>query len=216
MAGYRWALIAVAAGLAAGLLSAILSVRLQLVIFGFNIMYIVSPLLAGFVESYIAGRKYGASTGAVSAILVFFAVNIYGWFFPAEPIEWNVFTVGGLMLAFQAAFPTAVNFLIAAIITYLLGLAGKGIGDLLLPGNGTVPLGYPPGGEVVGIAAGEATGKPGEIMRLRRMAVERMLGDARRMGAGRVVDIELEVTVLRGPTSEFIAVTASGTALKDR
>ncbi len=211
---YRWAVIAVAAGLGAGLLSAILSVRFQLVVFGFNIMYIVSPLLAGFVESYIAGRKYGASTGAVSAILVFFAVNIYGWFFPAEPIEWNVFTVGGLMLAFQAAFPTAVNFLLAAIITYLLGLAGKGVGDLLVPKNGSIPLGYDAGGEMLGIAAGEAVGKPDEITELRRLAVERMLQNAEAMGAVGVVDIDVEVTVLRGLGGEVLAVTATGTAVK--
>lgn len=107
-----------AGSLAAGLASAAVSVKLELIIFGFNIMYIVSPLLAGFMESYVAGRKYGASTGALSAILVFFAVNIYGWLFPAEPIQWNVFTVGGLLMAFQAAFPTTVNFILAAAITY--------------------------------------------------------------------------------------------------
>lgn len=135
MRSYRWAILAVLAGLAAGLASAAVSVKLELIIFGFNIMYIVSPLLAGFMESYVAGRKYGASTGALSAILVFFAVNIYGWLFPAEPIQWNVFTVGGLLLAFQAAFPTTVNFILAAAITYALGLLGKGFGGSFIRGR---------------------------------------------------------------------------------
>jgi len=208
---YRWAILAVLAGLAAGLASAAVSVKLELIIFGFNIMYIVSPLLAGFMESYVAGRKYGASTGALSAILVFFAVNIYGWLFPAEPIQWNVFTVGGLLLAFQAAFPTTVNFILAAAITYALGLLGKGLGDRLSGGDGTVALEYGPHGVGIGIAAGEAVGDPGDLDGLRRLAVERMLSDAESMGGRGVVDIEVKVTVIGG---ELVAVTATGTAIE--
>jgi len=208
---YRWAILAVLAGLAAGLASAAVSVKLELIIFGFNIMYIVSPLLAGFMESYVAGRKYGASTGALSAILVFFAVNIYGWLFPAEPIQWNVFTVGGLLLAFQAAFPTTVNFILAAAITYALGLLGKGLGDRLSGGDDTVPLEYGPHGVGIGIAAGEAVGDPGDLDGLRRLAVERMLSDAESMGGRGVVDIEVKVTVIGG---ELLAVTATGTAIE--
>lgn len=211
MRSYRWAILAVLAGLAAGLASAAVSVKLELIIFGFNIMYIVSPLLAGFMESYVAGRKYGASTGALSAILVFFAVNIYGWLFPAEPIQWNVFTVGGLLLAFQAAFPTTVNFILAAAITYALGLLGKGLGDRLSGGDGTVALEYGPHGVGIGIAAGEAVGDPGDLDGLRRLAVEMMLSDAESMGGRGVVDIEVKVTVIGG---ELVAVTATGTAIE--
>ncbi|REE28832.1 putative heavy-metal-binding protein [Methanothermobacter defluvii] len=211
MRSYRWAILAVLAGLAAGLASAAVSVKLELIIFGFNIMYIVSPLLAGFMESYVAGRKYGASTGALSAILVFFAVNIYGWLFPAEPIQWNVFTVGGLLMAFQAAFPTTVNFILAAAITYALGLLGKGLGDRLSGGDGTVALEYGPHGVGIGIAAGEAVGDPGDLDGLRRLAVERMLSDAESMGGRGVVDIEVKVTVIGG---ELVAVTATGTAIE--
>lgn len=209
MRRYRWAVLAVAAGLAAGLASAVVSVKFQLVIFGFNIMYIISPLLAGFVESYIAGRKYGASTGAVSAILVFLSVNIYGWLFPAEPIQWNVFTVGGLLLAFQAAFPTTVNFILAAAIMYALGLLGKGMGDRLTGGDGTVPLGYEAGGAGIGIAVGEAVGDPQDLDELRKLAVERMLSNAEAMGGRGAVDIQLKVTVIG---SDIIAVTATDTA----
>ena len=208
---YRWAVLAVLAGLAAGLTSAVVSVRFQLVIFGFNIMYIISPLLAGFVESYIAGRKYGASTGALSAILVFLSVNIYGWLFPTEPIQWNVFTVGGLLLAFQAAFPTTVNFILAAAIMYALGLLGKGMGDRLSGGDGTVPLRYEAGGAGIGIAMGEVVGDPDDLDGLRRLAVERMLSDAQGMGGRGVVDIEVKVTVISG---ELVAVTATGTAIE--
>ena len=78
----RWALFAILLGTILGFGSAIICIAWNLVIFGFNIMYIVSPLLAGFVETFIASRKYGRSTGAISALLTFFLINGYGWFGP--------------------------------------------------------------------------------------------------------------------------------------
>ena len=53
----RWALIAIIVGTVAGLGSALICIVWNLVIFGFNIMYIVSPLIAGFAETFIARRK---------------------------------------------------------------------------------------------------------------------------------------------------------------
>ena len=78
----RWALVAIFLGILVGFVSAYLCIIWHLVIFGFNIMYIVSPLMAGVVETVIARRKYGKSTGAISALLTFLLINIYGWFFP--------------------------------------------------------------------------------------------------------------------------------------
>ena len=45
----RWALIAIVLGVLLGFGSAIICIAWNLVIFGFNIMYIVSPLIAGVV-----------------------------------------------------------------------------------------------------------------------------------------------------------------------
>ena len=78
----RWAIIAIFLGILVGFISAYLCILWHLVIFGFNIMYIISPLLAGVVETVIARRKYGRSTGAISALLTFLLINIYGWFLP--------------------------------------------------------------------------------------------------------------------------------------
>jgi len=84
-------------------------------------MYIVSPLLAGFVETVIARKKYGKSTGAISALLTFFLINGYGWFgpgwiFPKEPVTLSLITIIAIMLTIQAAFPIFVNYLLTVVV----------------------------------------------------------------------------------------------------
>ena len=116
----RWALFAILLGTILGFGSAIICIAWNLVIFGFNIMYIVSPLLAGFVETFIASRKYGRSTGAISALLTFFLINGYGWFgpgwiFPKEPVTLSLITIIAIILTIQAAFPTLVNYILSVV-----------------------------------------------------------------------------------------------------
>ena len=113
----RWALAAIFLGVLWGFGSAIICVAWNLVIFGFNIMYIVSPLLAGFVETYVAREKYGKSTGAISALLTFILINGYGWFspgwiFPKEPVSLSLITIIAILLTIQAAFPTLINYIL--------------------------------------------------------------------------------------------------------
>ena len=110
-------------------------------------MFIVSPLIAGFTESFIARKKYGKSTGAISALLIFIIINIYGWFFPKDPLTINLFTLGGIALTIQAAVPILVNYLLFVVfigtITYVIGfignvlakLTGKGISVPEIPEN---------------------------------------------------------------------------------
>lgn len=124
----RWAFGAVFIGVLVGFLSAVICVRWNLVIFGFNIMFIVSPLIAGYVEAYIARRKYGKSTGAISALLIFIIINAYSWLFPKDPIVLNLFTLGGLALMIQAAFPILINYILFVVflgtITWVIGYLG--------------------------------------------------------------------------------------------
>lgn len=135
-----WAIGAIYLGLVVGVLSAVICLKWYLVIFGFNIMYIVSPLLAGLVENFIAIRKYGKSTGAISALLTFLLINIYGWvlpgwIFPKEPATLSLITIIALALTFQAAFPIFVNHLlfvvIPGIITRFFGLLIKTPVDIM-------------------------------------------------------------------------------------
>ncbi len=125
----RWAFAAILIGTGTGFLSAVICVMWGLVIFGFNIMFIVSPLIAGFVETYIARRMYGKSTGAISALLIFLIINAYAWIFPQDPIVLNFFTLGGLALMVQAAFPILINYILfvvfLGILTYAIGYLGN-------------------------------------------------------------------------------------------
>ncbi|MDD3753303.1 MAG: heavy metal-binding domain-containing protein [Methanobacterium sp.] len=125
----RWAIIAVLIGTGVGFLSALICVRWHLVIFGFNIAFIISPLIAGFVETLIARHKYGKSTGAISALLIFIIINAYAWLFPKDPIVLNFFTLGGLALMIQAAFPILINYIIfvvfLGVLTYIMGFLGN-------------------------------------------------------------------------------------------
>jgi uncharacterized protein YbjQ (UPF0145 family) len=115
----RWALIAIGMGVAVGFLSALICVRWHLIIFGFNIMYIISPLLAGFVETIIARKKYGKSTGAISALVTFLLINYYGWFvYPRiakEPVTLSLITIVAIALTIQAAFPILVNYILSVV-----------------------------------------------------------------------------------------------------
>jgi uncharacterized protein YbjQ (UPF0145 family) len=130
----RWALGAIGIGVIVGFLSAIICVRGNLVVFGFNIMFIVSPLIAGYVEAYIARRKYGRSTGAISALLIFILINAYSWLFPKDPIVLNLFTLGGLALMIQAAFPILINYILFVVflgtITWVIGYLGNFLSNL--------------------------------------------------------------------------------------
>lgn len=144
----RWGYIAVIAGFLVGFTSAYFCILWHLVIFGFNIMYIISPLIAGIVETLIARQKYGRSTGAISALLTFIMINIYGWFLPAsfidptkEPASLSLITIIAIVLTLQAAFPTLINYI---LMVTMVGFIKKIIGFLLyiprkLMGKGVEP-----------------------------------------------------------------------------
>lgn len=118
----RWGIIAILLGILVGFISALVCIIWHLVIFGFNIMYIISPLMAGFVETIIARRKYGKSTGAISALATFLLINIYGWFIPGsiidptkEPATLSFITIIAIVLTIQAAFPIFMNYLLFVV-----------------------------------------------------------------------------------------------------
>jgi uncharacterized protein YbjQ (UPF0145 family) len=115
----RWGIVAIVLGILVGFFSALICIRLNLVIFGFNIMYILSPLAAGFVETVIANRKYGKGTGAISALLTFILINFYGWvlygYITNNPTTFNLITLIAILLTIQAAFPILMNYVLFVI-----------------------------------------------------------------------------------------------------
>lgn len=128
---YFWLLISILSGLMVGIMITGLCVEYNLVIFGVNIDIFVAPIVAGFIETFISNYTRKKSSGAISAIILFFITNGIGWLFPSTPISFNIFTVGGFILMLQSAFPVIMNYLFIAafmLFTYILGLGGSVIG----------------------------------------------------------------------------------------
>ncbi|WP_323737313.1 heavy metal-binding domain-containing protein [Methanosphaera sp. ISO3-F5] len=119
-------------GLLVGSIITGICIYYHLVIFGVNIDVFIAPVVAGFVETFVSMYLRKKSSGAISAIILFFLTNGIGWLFPSQPLTFNIFTVGGFLLMLQAAFPLLINYLIIGIFlafTYLLGLGGSFIGS---------------------------------------------------------------------------------------
>ncbi len=124
-------LLSIATGLFVGLVITAFCIEYNLFVYGVNIDVFIAPLVAGFVETFVSNKLRKKSSGAISAIILFFVTNGIGWLFPTTPLSFNIFTVGGFLLMLQAAFPLMINYLIIGIffmITYLFGLAGSFIG----------------------------------------------------------------------------------------
>ncbi|HEX3014040.1 MAG TPA: heavy metal-binding domain-containing protein [Methanobacterium sp.] len=266
----RWALIAILLGIFWGFGSAVICIAWNLVIFGFNIMYIVSPLLAGFVETVIAIRRYGKSTGAISALLTFILINAYGWFspgflFPKEPVRLSLITIIAIILTLQAAFPTFMNYV---LFVTSVGIFKKFIGFLVyIPSKIlrrspkaevkeeilteppvfdtfldelTAPLlSVPPVegrkikkyiGLVTGLSIAEEKETEGKLSMLKKMieptllddiylgearklAISRMLEEAKSIGANNVVDVLVDYVSMGGLQGSALIVTATGTAV---
>jgi uncharacterized protein YbjQ (UPF0145 family) len=128
-------------GLWVGMIVMLICTYYHLYIFGVNLDIFIAPLVAGFVETFVSNLTRKKSSGAISAIILFFITNGIGWLFPKTPLTFNIFTVGGFLLMLQAAFPLAINYLIIAIVfavTYLFGLFGSFIGIKLQKNNSPV------------------------------------------------------------------------------
>ena len=114
-------------GTLVGLVSMVICLHFKLAVFGVNISVFISPMIAGFVETYFSRRFTSQTTGAISAIILFVVTNIIGWFFPLNPITWGLLTFGGLGVMLQAAFPLAVNYILWGVflsIIYVFGMLG--------------------------------------------------------------------------------------------
>lgn len=266
----RWALIAIFLGVFWGFSSAIVCIAFNLVIFGFNIMYIVSPLLAGFIETFIARRRYGKSTGAISALLTFILINGYGWFspgflFPKEPFRLSLITIIAIILTLQAAFPTFMNYVLFVtsvgifkkLIGFLIYIPSKilrrplkaevkeeiinepSIFDNFLDELTTPILSVPPVegrkikkyiGLVTGLAIAEEKQTEGKLSMLtkmieptllddiylgeaRKLAISRMLEEAKSIGADTVIDVLVDYVSMGGLQGSALIVTATGTAV---
>ena len=120
--------ISILAGLIVGIVITALCIHYKLFIFGVNIDVFIAPLVAGFVETFVSNLTRKKSSGAISAIILFFITNGIGWLFPTTPLKLNIFTIGGFLIMLQAAFPLMMNYIIIAVLfllTYVFGLVGS-------------------------------------------------------------------------------------------
>ena len=267
----RWALVAIFLGVFWGFGSAIVCIAFNLVIFGFNIMYIVSPLLAGFIETFIARKRYGKSTGAISALLTFILINVYGWFgpgfiFPKEPFRLSLITIIAIILTLQAAFPIFMNYVLLVtsvgvfkkVIAFLVYIPSKilrrplpeteekeeiitepSVFNNFLNELNTPLLSVPPAegqkikkyvGLVTGLAIAEEKETEGKLAILtkmieptllddlyleeaRKLALSRMLEEAKSLGADTVIDVLVDYVSMGGLQGSALIVTATGTAV---
>ena len=109
-----------------GTISLFLCYLLNLDIFGFNIGLILSPLIAGYVETFFARKIYKKTTGAVSAFVLFLVTVFYGFIYINTGLGFNIITVGSAAIILQAALPTFVNYfllvIILGILSYIFGI----------------------------------------------------------------------------------------------
>lgn len=136
-------LFAIIMGTLVGLASVQLCIFFDLSIYGFNIFIIVSPIIAGFVETFISKILTKQTSGAISSIILFIVTNMIGWLFPANPITWNIFTLSGFVLMLQAAFPLTINYLLITIVflfVYLLGRLGSALETIFIKHRKTTPI----------------------------------------------------------------------------
>ena len=119
-----WNLISIVFGIVLGLISTTIFLKYKIQIFGVNFSSIFSPLIAGYAESFLAHHKCKQTTGAISAIIIFIIVNLKGWIFTENTISLSIFTIGGLTLTLQAAFPILMNYILYIILFGVLGYLG--------------------------------------------------------------------------------------------
>jgi len=119
-----------------GIISLFLFYLFNLAIYGFNVGLILSPLIAGYVETFFAQKIYKKTTGAVSAFILFIVTVLYGFIYINTGLGFNIITAGSAAIILQAALPTFVNYflivVVLGIISYILGIFKKLINHVFL------------------------------------------------------------------------------------
>lgn len=116
-------------GTAVGIATYVFCLIIHLAIFGWNLGLVISPLVAGYVETYFANKFIGETTGAVSAFILFLVTVVYGFIIANPTLGLNAITIGSAIIILQAALPTLINYflfvMIIAIVSYMSGIFKK-------------------------------------------------------------------------------------------
>ncbi len=113
----------IAVGTIAGIITYYVCLFTHFDIFGWNFGLVLSPLAAGYVETYFANKYLKETTGAVSAFILFIITVVWGFFLSNPTLGFNVITAGSIIIILQAAIPTAINYFLFAMILGIISYA---------------------------------------------------------------------------------------------
>lgn len=116
-------------GTISGILTYYLFLYFNIAIFGWSLGLIFAPLVAGYVETYLAIKLLNESIGAISAFILFIVTVVYGFIIANPTLGPNIITIGSTLVIAQAAVPTLINYIllvvVLGIISYFLGIFKK-------------------------------------------------------------------------------------------
>ena len=112
-----------------GIVTYMLFLHFNIAIFGWNFGLIVAPIVAGYVETYLALKLLNKSIGAISAFVLFIITVVYGFLLKNPTLGPNLMTAGISLIIIQSAVPILINYIllvvIVGIISYFLGIFEK-------------------------------------------------------------------------------------------
>ena len=121
----REALLCIAFGTGIGLAIYGFFLYFHIAILGWNLGLIFAPLGAGYAETYLANKLIGENIGAISAFILFIDTVVYSFILKNPTLGINVITFASIAVILQAAFPTAINYIILILLGgfgYFLGI----------------------------------------------------------------------------------------------
>ena len=125
----RQAILCITIGTVVGLVVYQIFLYLKLAVFGWNLGLAVAPVVAGYVETYLANKLVGEGVGAISAFILFAYTTFYSFILKNTTLGINLITIGSLAVILQAAFPTAVNYILFTVglgsVLYIIGFFKK-------------------------------------------------------------------------------------------
>lgn len=123
------AILCITVGTVSGIFTYQLFLFFNIAIFGWNLGLLFAPLVAGYVETYLALKLLHESTGAVSAFILFIVTVVYGFIIANPTLGPNIITVGSALVIAQAAVPTLINYILIVVVlgvlSYFLGIFKK-------------------------------------------------------------------------------------------
>lgn len=107
-------------GTVAGVLTYMFFLYYDIDILGWNLGLFFAPMVAGYLETYVAKKLIGEDIGAISAFILFIVTVIYGFIIDNPTLGFNLITAGSIIVIIQAAAPIAINYILIVVIAGML------------------------------------------------------------------------------------------------